>query len=40
MDILPAATIRQALDSHISSWLDEKAWQRRNAEIERARRLL
>jgi hypothetical protein len=39
-DILPAATIRQALDSHIRSWLDAKAWNRREAEIERARRLL
>jgi hypothetical protein len=39
-DILPAATIRQALDRHIGSWLDAKLWKRRAAEIERARALL
>jgi hypothetical protein len=39
-DILPAATIQQALDNHIGSWLDAKAWKTRDAEIERARRLL
>ena len=39
-DILPAATITSALDRHIYSWLDEKAWKQRAAEIERARALL
>jgi hypothetical protein len=39
-DILPAATIEAALDAAIYSRLDEKAWNRRAAEIERARRLL
>ena len=39
-DILPAAVIEQALDDHVRSWLDGKLWQRRAAEIERARVLL
>ena len=39
-DILPAAVIEQALDDHVRSWLDSKLWQRRAAEIERARLLL
>ena len=39
-DILPAAAIEQALDDHVRSWLDSKLWQRRAAEIERARLLL
>jgi len=39
-DILPAAVIEQALDNHVRSWLDGKLWQRRAAEIERARVLL
>jgi len=40
VDILPAAAIEDALDSHILSWLDVKQWKRRKAEIERARELL
>jgi hypothetical protein len=39
-DILPAATIEQALNDHIDSWLHEKVWKQRAAEIERARALL
>jgi len=39
-DILPAAVIEQALDDHVRSWLDGKLWQRRAAEIKRARVLL
>ena len=39
-DILPAATIQQTLDAHISDWLDVKAWRRRDHEIERNRKLL
>ena len=39
-DILPAAVIEQALDDHVRSWLDSKLWQRRAAEIKRARVLL
>jgi hypothetical protein len=39
-DILPGATIAQTLDRYIYSWLDVKALKRREAEIERARRLL
>jgi hypothetical protein len=39
-DILPAATIEQAIDAEIDSWLDRDIWNRRDAEIERARALL
>jgi hypothetical protein len=39
-DILPAATIQQALNAHLATWLDVKVWQQRDAEIERARALL
>lgn len=39
-DILPAAVIEAALDAHIHSWLDGAAWRQRDAEIERARKLL
>jgi hypothetical protein len=39
-DILPASVIEQALDDRIRSWRDAKLWQRRAAEIERARALL
>jgi hypothetical protein len=39
-DILPANVIEQAIDDHIRSWLDDELWQRRGAEIERARQLL
>jgi hypothetical protein len=39
-DILPAAVIEAAIDDAIHSWLDVGAWNRRNAEIERARKLL
>jgi hypothetical protein len=40
VDILPAATIRAALDAHIESWLDRRLWDRRAAEIEAARQVL
>jgi hypothetical protein len=39
-DILPAATIEQAIDAEIGSWLDHDVWNHRDAEIERARALL
>jgi hypothetical protein len=39
-DVLPAAVIERALNAHVHSWLDGKRWQRRDAEIERARALL
>jgi hypothetical protein len=39
-DILPAATIEQAIEAQLRRWLDIDAWNRRHAEIERARRLL
>jgi hypothetical protein len=39
-DVLPAAVIEQALDAHVSSWLDGRLWRRRDVEIERARGLL
>jgi hypothetical protein len=39
-DVLPAVVIEQALDGHISSWINDKLWRRRHKEIERARSLL
>ena len=39
-DILPATVIRQALDDHVWSWLDERLWRQREREIEQARKLL
>jgi hypothetical protein len=39
-DILPAAVIQKQLNAAVYSWLDVDAWSRRDAEIERARRLL
>jgi hypothetical protein len=39
-DILPAATIEEAIDAEINRRLDHDAWRRRDEEIERARRLL
>ena len=39
-DVLPASVIEQALDNHIRSWRDANLWRRRDAEIERARKLL
>jgi hypothetical protein len=39
-DILPATVIEAALDDDINSWLDHEMWDRRDAEIERARKLL
>ena len=39
-DILPASTIEEALDFDIRSWLDANLWERRNREIEHARKLL
>jgi hypothetical protein len=40
VDILPPDRIRAALDTHINSWLDTAAWDRRHQEIEQARALL
>jgi hypothetical protein len=39
-DILPAAVIEQAIEAELYRWLDVAVWNRRHAEIERARRLL
>jgi hypothetical protein len=39
-DVLPARTIEQATDAEVYSWLDAKLWNRRGAEIERARAML
>jgi hypothetical protein len=39
-DILPASVIRAALDEEIESWLNVDLWNRRDREIEQARRLL
>jgi hypothetical protein len=39
-DILPAAVIEVTIDAEINSRLNLKLWQRRDAEIERARKLL
>ena len=39
-DILPAAVIEQAINAEVNSWLDVKLWNRRHADIERARKLL
>ena len=39
-DILPAATIEQAINAEIFSRLDAELWNRRDEEIERARRSL
>jgi hypothetical protein len=39
-DILPANVIEETLDASIKSWLDADVWDRRAAEIERARALL
>jgi hypothetical protein len=39
-DVLPAAVIRDAIEANIRWWLDKKKWDRRDREIERARRLL
>jgi hypothetical protein len=38
-DILPGAVIEDALDGDVRSWLDDKLWDRRDREIERARGL-
>jgi hypothetical protein len=40
VDVLPAAVIERAIDDHLGSWLDVALWDRRHAEIERARKLL
>jgi hypothetical protein len=40
VDVLPPDHIRAALDSHINSWLDTAARDRRHQEIEQARSLL
>jgi hypothetical protein len=39
-DILPATEIETALEDQINRWLDRDLWDRRDAEIEQARRLL
>ena len=39
-DVLPATVIEQAIDDDIGGWLDRKRWDRRDKEIERARKLL
>jgi hypothetical protein len=39
-DILPAAAIEAQIDAEINSWIDTKLWDQRDAEIERARKLL
>jgi hypothetical protein len=36
-DILPASVIKEAIDAHIGTWLDDKRWRRRDAEIQQAR---
>jgi hypothetical protein len=39
-DILPGDIIGQTIDRDIHSWLDVKAWKRRDKEIQQARELL
>jgi hypothetical protein len=39
-DILPGAAIETALNAHVRSWLDVEKWNRRDAEITAARRLI
>jgi hypothetical protein len=39
-DVLPASVIEEALDADIRSWRDRKLWERREREIEQARKLL
>ena len=38
--VCPAATIGEAINVAIKSWLDVKLWKRRAAEIKRSRALL
>ena len=38
--MLPAAAIEDAINTDIMSWLNRKLWKQREAEIERARKLL
>jgi hypothetical protein len=40
VDILPAATIEQAIDFEIEPWLNRELWDRRAEEIQGARSLL
>lgn len=40
VDILPPAVIERDLAIYIESWIDQRAWQRREVEVERARGLL
>jgi hypothetical protein len=40
VDVLPPDRIGAALDSHVNSWLDRAAWDRRHREPEPARSLL
>ena len=39
-DVLPAEVIEDAINTDIMSWLNRKLWKQREAEIERARKLL
>ena len=39
-DVLPGTVIEQGIDDHVRTWLDGERWQRRDAEIEAARKLL
>ena len=39
-DILPADVIERAINVEVMSWLEAELWDRRGAEIERARKLL
>ena len=39
-DVLSEVTIEAMLDICIEEWLDRKKWDRRNADIEKARKLL
>jgi hypothetical protein len=36
----PPPSFRDAIEANIRWWLDKKKWDRRDREIERARRLL
>ena len=40
VDVLEPGVIRAAIDDDIREWLDDDAWQRREIEIDAARRLL
>jgi hypothetical protein len=40
VDVLPGNVIEAAVNAEIRSWLETKAWKRRDKEIEHARKLL